>query len=152
MTREINYNEAAQATDVETLVEYCKQGTIESVSEYDDRLQDWRNGAHLVESYLEHNTVADKVTLQAVISQLDSWLAEMKEREVGSAQAIRADDFAEDNRTVMIRRDSNGGGFIWAHPADGSPVGTREDRYVKFATKQQAAAIADGLGYEVVSE
>ena len=78
MDRDITHTEAGESTDIETLVEYCKQGAIDSAEKHGGKMSDWRDGKHLIESYLDHNTVADRATLEAVALELDRWLAEVR--------------------------------------------------------------------------
>jgi len=74
MSDEITYQQAEESTDIETLVQYCKQGAIDAEHSHRGKRSDWRDGEHLVESYLDHNTVADTKTLEAVAKELDVWL------------------------------------------------------------------------------
>ena len=76
MDQDITYTEAEESTDVDLLVEYCKQGALDAEANHGGKRSDWENGAQLVDSYLDHNTKADADTLKAVAAELDRWLAE----------------------------------------------------------------------------
>lgn len=74
MDRDITYIEAQKSTDVELLVEYCKQGALDAEVNHGGTRSDWRDGRHLIESFLDHNSVADADTREAVAAELDRWL------------------------------------------------------------------------------
>lgn len=147
MEKEISYNQAGESTDIETLVEYCKQGAIENAEKNGEPLSAWRDGKHLIESYLDHNTVAGGEVLQEVASQLNDWLRS----QIDSPIPLEARRLEIDERTVLVRREQRPSErYFWASPVDGSPVGA--DRYVRFLNRDEAIAEARRLGYQVVEE
>lgn len=147
MDRDITHTEAGQTTDIDTLVEYCIQGAIDSAEKHGGSHNDWRDGNHLIESYLDHNTVASGEVLQEVASQLNNWLRS----QLDSPIPLESRRLETDERTVLVRREQRPSErYYWASPVDGSPVGA--DRYVRFLNRDEAIAEAKRLGYEVVED
>ena len=71
---EITFIQAEHATDVDTLVKYCKQGALDNIHKNGGSLSDWEYGGELIATYLDHNKVADKYTLIVVEFHLTNWL------------------------------------------------------------------------------
>jgi hypothetical protein len=143
METEIGYNEAGEATDSETLFEYCTQGALNN----DSSLDEWRDGWHLIESYLDHNTVADAETLKAVANELTDWLR----GEIETATPISADCYGD--RAVLVRKEPRPSvRWYWCDAKEGGVFGTNVTRYVRFLNRDEAIETAKRLGYEVLED
>lgn len=149
MDRDITYIEAGQSTDVDTLVEYCQQGAIDSAARHDGPLSAWRDGRHLIESYLDHNTVAGADVLADVELQLTAWLRS----QIVSAIPLEARRYEADERVVLVRREAQPSErYYWSDPVDGSPRGASSDTYVVFLNREEAISEAQRLGYTVTED
>ena len=149
MDRDITYTEAGESTDADTLVEYCIQGAMDSADNYGGKHDEWRDGAHLVKSYLDHNTVAGKEVLQEVAYQLSDWLRS----QLNSPIPFNAKRFEEDERTVLVRREERPSErYCWVSPVDASAVGAGCNQYVRFINREEAISEAKRLGYQVLDD
>jgi hypothetical protein len=147
MDQEIGYDEAGETTDIEVLVEYCKQGAIDNNERNNCTLDEWRDGCHLIESYLDHNNVVDAETLKAVANELTDWLR----GEIETATPISADRYGD--RTVLVRKEPRPSErWYWCDAKEGGVFGTNVTRYVRFLNRDEAIETAKRLGYEVLED
>lgn len=145
MNTEISYDDAGTATDTETLVAYCVQGAEENNTMNDQDLDGWRDGWHLVKSYLDHNKVASRETLEEVASQLTDYLR----KNLKTSTPFRASSFDADERIVLIRKEARPSErWYWCEPNEGHPAGSRDGKYCRFLTRDEAVTEAVRLGYE----
>lgn len=86
--KEISYEDALTATEVATLVEYCKQGARQNKELWGGKISDWSCGVDLVDAYLSDNREASRATKIEVARHLDRWLASSKKRSLARLISI----------------------------------------------------------------
>jgi hypothetical protein len=68
---------------------------------------------------------------------------------------INATKYDTDDRQLLIRerlnQDTGDSYWVWCHPQDGSEHGTNINKYVEFATLEEATdrALSHGYTYEI---
>ena len=149
MEQEMTYIEAETCTDQEKLFEYCVEGIIDAAENHNGSIDAWEDGRHVVNAYLEHNTVIDDGTRRSIADEVQLWLR----ANTRSAVPVPARRYESDDRAILIRKElPPSERYYWCHPQDGSPHGAGVDAYVRFVRREDAIRWAKDYGYEVVSE
>jgi len=71
------YRQVVKSTDRFDLLEHCKNAVEENNEIHDAKYEDWDDGHHVVETYLNDNQYIkdDPDAYRFIVKELDDWLA-----------------------------------------------------------------------------
>lgn len=143
MNREIELS-----NDADLLFEHCIDAAIENNYINGCTFDGWRDGFHVVNTYLEYNEAATRDTLVEVAGRVSDWLRAL----LRSAVPVPARRYEPEDRAVMISKEAAPSErYYWASPIDGSPMGSGVDAYVRFLNQLEAEEAAIKHGYSIIS-